>query len=73
MQPQQAAEETRKGLEPMKKTLADIDGTLKPVAAPQPSKNVDTTIGIYSRKDGQLQRGSEIVGVNENTLTVGDR
>ena len=69
----QAAEETRKELEPMKKTLADIDGALKPVAAPQPSKNVDTTFGIYSRKDGQLQMGSEIVGVNENTLTVGDR
>ena len=59
----QAAEETRKELEPMKKTLA----------APQPSKNVDTTFGIYSRKDGQLQMGSEIVAVNENTITVGDR
>ena len=57
----------------MKKTLADIDGALKPVAASQPSKNVNTTFGIYSRKDGQLQMGSEIVGVNENTLTVGDR
>ena len=68
----QAAEETRRELEPMKKTLADIDGALKPVAAPQPSKNVDTTFGIYSRKDGQLQMGSEIVGLNENTLTVGD-
>ena len=68
----QAAEETRKELEPMRKTLADIDGALKPVAAPQPSKNVDTTFGIYSRKDGQLQMVSEIVGVNENTLTVGD-
>ena len=32
----QAAEETRKELEPMKKTLADIDGALKPVAAPHP-------------------------------------
>ena len=69
----QAAEETRKELEPMKKTLADIDGALKPVAASQPPKNVDTTFGIYSRKDGQLQMGSEIVRVNENTLTVGDR
>ena len=68
----QAAEETRKELEPMKKTLADIDGALKPVAAPQPSKNVDTTFGIYRRKDGQLQMGSEIIGVNENALTVGD-
>ena len=68
----QAAEETRKELEPMKKTLADIDGALKPVAAPQPGKNVDTTFGIYRRKDGQLQMGSEIVGVNENTSIVCD-
>ena len=68
----QAAEETREELEPMKKTLADIDGALKPVAAPQPSKQVDTTFGIYRRKDAQLQMGSEIVGVNENTLAVGD-
>ena len=68
----QAAEETRKELEPMKKTFSDIDGALKPVAAPQPSKNVDTTCGIYRRKDGQLQMGCEIVGVNENTLTVDD-
>ena len=68
----QASEETRKDLEPIKKTIADIEGALKPVAAPQPDKNVDTTFGIYRRKDGQLQMGSEIVGVNENTLTVGD-
>ena len=66
------AEETRKKLEPMKKTVADIDGALKPVAAPQPGKNVDTTFGIYRRKAGQLQMGSEIVGANKNTLTVGD-
>ena len=69
----QAAEVTRKYPEPLKKTLADIDGALKPVDAPQPSKHVDTTFGIYSGKDGQLQMGSEIVGVNENTLTAGDR
>ena len=69
----QAAEETRKELEPMKKTLAVIDGALnRPVAGPR-VKNVDTTFGIYRRQDGQLQMGSEIVGVNENTLTVGDR
>ena len=61
----QTAEETRKELEPMKKTLADINGALKPVAAPQPSKNVDTTFGIYSRKDGQLQMGGEIIVVND--------
>ena len=68
----QVAEETSKELEPMKKPLADIDGALGPVAAPQPSKNVDTTC-IYNRKDGQLQMGSEILRVNENTLTVGER
>ena len=71
----QAAEETSKELEPMKKALADFAGDLKPVAAPQPGINVDTTFGIYRRKDGkcrELQMASEIVGVNENTLTVGD-
>ena len=53
----------------MKKKLSDIDGALKasidgalkPVAALQPSKNLDTSFGIYWRKDGQLQMGSEIV------------
>ena len=69
----QAAEETRKELEPMRKPLADIDGALnRPVTGPR-VKNVDATFGIYRRQDGQLQMGSEIVGVNENTLTVGDR
>ena len=65
----QAAGETRKELEPMKKKLADIggaliasiDGALKPVAGLQPGKNLDTTFGIYRRKDEQLQIGSEIV------------
>ena len=40
----QAAEKTRKELEPMKKTLADIDGAVnRPVAGPGPPvKNVDT-------------------------------
>ena len=73
----QAAEETRKELEPMKKKLADIDGALKasidgafkPVAARQPGKNLDTTFGIYRRKDGQLQMGSEIVEIDENERT----
>ena len=64
----QAAEETRKELEPMKKTLADIDGALnRPVAGPGPRvKNVDTTFGILRRQDGQLQMGSEIVKISEN-------
>ena len=70
----QAAEETRKELETMKKKLSDIDGALKasidgplkPVAALQPAKNLDTTCGIYRRKDGQLLMGSEIVEIDEN-------
>ena len=70
----QAVEETRKELEPMKKKLADIDGALKvsidgalkPVVTLQPSKNLDTTFGIYRRKDGQLQMRSEIVEIDEN-------
>ena len=60
----QAAEETRKELEPMKNKLSDIDealkvnmhgithGTLKSVASHRPGKNLDTTFGIYRRKDG---------------------
>ena len=40
----QAAEETRKELEPMKKTLTDIDGALNRSAPPQPGG--DTTFGI---------------------------
>ena len=70
----QAAKETRKELEPMKKKLSDIDGVLKasingalkPVASIQPGKNLDTTFDIYSRKDGQLQMGNKIVEINEN-------
>ena len=64
----QAAEETRKELEPMKKTLADIDGALiRPVAGPGPRvKNFDTTFGIFRRQDGQLQMGGEIFKISEN-------
>ena len=70
----QAAEETRKELEPMKKKLSDIDGALKasidgalkPVAALQRGKNLDTTFGIYRRKDGQLQMGNKIVEIDEH-------
>ena len=50
----------------MEKTLSDIDGALKPVAALPPGKNLDTTFGIYRRKYGQLQMGSEIVEIDEN-------
>ena len=60
----QAAERTRTNEE----TLADIDGALnRPVTGPGPRvKNVDTTFGIFRRKDGQLQMGSEIVKISEN-------
>ena len=64
----QAAEETRKELEPMKKTLADIDGASnRPVAGSGSRvKNVDTTFGIFRRQDGQLQMGSEIAKISED-------
>ena len=70
----EAAEETRKELELMKKKLSDIDGALKasidgalkPVVALQPGKNLDTTFGIYRRKDGQLQMGNKIVEIDEH-------
>ena len=54
---------------------ASIDGALKLVAALQPGKNLDTTFGIYRRKDGQLQMGSEIVEIDEHErfLIVDDR
>ena len=58
----QAAEETRKELEPMKETLTGIDRALtaqRVEATPPPSKNVDTTFGIYSRQDGQLAMGKK--------------
>ena len=68
----QAAEETRKELEPMKKTLTDIDEALtaQDVAAPQPSKNVDNTFDIYIRRDGQLAMGKKIVQVDKNKKTL---
>ena len=78
----QAAEETRKELEPMKKKLADIDGALKanmdgalkPVTALHPGKNVDNTFGIYRGIDGQLQMGSEVeIDEHERVLTVDGR
>ena len=73
----QAAEETRKELAPMKKQLTDIEGIVnRDVGASKPSglrlKNVDTTFGIYRRKDGQLQMGIKLVRYNADTLTVDD-
>ena len=71
-----AAEETRKKLELMKKTLTDIEGDLtaqrEHVAKPPLGKSADTTFGIYMREDGQLAMGNKIVQVNRDrkTLTV---
>ena len=76
------AEETRKELEPMKNKLSDIDEalkvdmhgitheTLKSVASHRPGKNLDTTFGIYRRKDGQLQMGNKIVQIEENDKII---
>ena len=64
----QAAEETRKKLEPMKKMLTDIDGAFtaqRVDAKPQPIKCADTTFGIYMRQDGQLAMGNKIVQIND--------
>ena len=61
----QAAEETRKVLEPMKKTLTDIDGALNR-STPQPGKSVDNTFGIYMRGDGELVMGNKVVQIDEN-------
>ena len=70
----QADEETWKELEPMRKKISDIDGALKasidgalkPVSALQPGKSLDTTFGIYRRKDEQLQMGNKIVEIDDN-------
>ena len=74
---EQAAEKTRKELEPMKKTLTDIDGALtaqRVDAKPQPSKNVVTTFSVYRRQDGQLDMRNKVVQFNGNkrTLTADD-
>ena len=73
----QAAEETRKELAPMKKTLTDIDEALAAqhvdARPPPPSKPADTTFGFY-KKDGQLRMGNKAVqlDINGKTLTVDD-
>ena len=69
----QAAEETRKELEPMKKTLTEIDGALtaqRVDAKQQPSKYVDTTFGIYKRQDGQVVMGNKKAQINGNKKTL---
>ena len=72
----QAAEESRKELESMKKTLADIDGALtaqRVEARPPLSKNNDTTFGIHRRQDGTRNgKQSSTLDVNRKTLPVDD-
>ena len=51
----QAAEETRKELARMEKTLTDVDGALtaqRVDATPPLDKSFDTTFGIYRGGDG---------------------
>ena len=63
----QTAEEIRKELAPMNKTLTDVDGALAAIA--------DITFGIYKKRDGQLGMGSKVVrfDVNRKVITVDDR
>ena len=75
----QAAEETRKELAPMKKTLTDIDCALTAQCVEAPSKtplnrNTDTTFGIHRRQDGQLGIGNKVIRLDANgkTLSVDD-
>ena len=73
-----AAEEARKELAPMKKTLTDIDGALTAQRAtdakPRPDKNADTTFGLSQRQDGQVGMGNKVVrlGTNGKALLVVD-
>ena len=65
----QAAEETKKELAPMKKTLTDIDVTLtaqRVDARPLSSKTSDTTFGIYRRPDGKLGMGNRVVQISDD-------
>ena len=62
----QAAEETRKELAPIKKTLTDMDGALATQRVEAPSKtplnrNTDTTFGLYKKRDRQLGMGNKVV------------
>ena len=65
----QAAEETRKELEPMEKTLTDIGGALAAQrstdAKPQPG-NTDATFGLFQRQDGQLGMGNKVSRLGAN-------
>ena len=71
----QAAEETRKELEPMKKTLTDIVGALtaqrEHVAKPPLGKALDRTYGFYM-KNGRLWMGNKAIQLDSERriLTV---
>ena len=65
----QAAEENRKELAPMKKTLTDIDGAVNRVTDAKASKY--TTFGFYMN-DGQRSMGFNAVQQNGKTLIVDD-
>ena len=78
----QAAEETRKELEPMKKRLADIDGALnratpleegESASKPRVYNQCDSTFGFYVTKDGQLTMGDKEVEVDGDYLYVEDK
>ena len=73
---QAAAEETRKELALMKKTLMEL-WQLMVFEAPSKtsqSKNTDITFGLYRKQDGQRSMGNKVVrlDVNGKTLTVDD-
>ena len=72
----QAAEETRKELVPMKKTLTDINGALAAQCAtdakPPLNKNTDNTIGIHKWQDGHLGMENIVVRLDGKTLTIDD-
>ena len=65
----QAAEETKKELAPMKKTLTDIDVALtaqRVDVRPLSSKTSDTTFGIYRKPDGKLGMGNRVVQISDD-------
>ena len=72
----QAGEETRKELAPMKKTLTDIDGALAAQrdASPPTGKTAVTKFGLYRKQYGPLSMGNKAVqlDVNRKTLTIDD-
>ena len=58
------AEETRKELAPMEKTLTDetFNRATEAPSKPPLGRNADVTFGIYKKKDGQLGTGNKVCG-----------